>query len=135
MESPLDDLAGVVQRGRDVWAVGGCPVESQEPPWLFCVLLVVESTPMSSTILPGQSYPLGATVYAIGINFCLYSKLATGVDLLLFDSQNIVAPSRVIALHPQWNRTSYYWHVFVPGLKVGQIYAYRVHGVPTRWGN
>ncbi|QQE66898.1 glycogen debranching enzyme [Leptolyngbya sp. BL0902] len=83
---------------------------------------------MPSTVLPGQSYPLGATVYAIGINFCLYSKHATGVELLLFDSENIVHPSRVIALDPQWNRTSYYWHVFVPGLKVGQIYAYRVHG-------
>lgn len=83
---------------------------------------------MPSTVLPGQSYPLGATVYAIGINFCLYSKHATGVELLLFDSENIVAPSRVIALDPQWNRTSYYWHVFVPGLRMGQIYAYRVHG-------
>lgn len=83
---------------------------------------------MPSTVLPGQSYPLGATVYAIGINFCLYSKHATGVELLLFDSENIVAPSRVITLDPRWNRTSYYWHVFVPGLRVGQIYAYRVHG-------
>jgi len=83
---------------------------------------------MPSTVLPGQSYPLGATVYAIGINFCLYSKHATGVELLLFDSENIVHPSRVIPLDSQRNRTSHYWHVFVPGLKVGQIYAYRVHG-------
>ncbi len=83
---------------------------------------------MPSTVLPGQSYPLGATVYAIGINFCIYSKHATGIDLLLFDSGNVVTPSRVISLDPQWNRTSYYWHVFVPGLRVGQIYAYRVHG-------
>ncbi len=83
---------------------------------------------MPSTVLPGQSYPLGATVYAIGINFCLYSKHATGVELLLFDSENIVHPRRVIPFDPQRNRTSHYWHVFVPGLKVGQIYAYRVHG-------
>lgn len=83
---------------------------------------------MSSTVLPGQSYPLGATVYAIGVNFCLYSKHATGIELLLFDSANIVEPCRIITLDPTWNRTSYYWHVFVPGLKVGQIYAYRVHG-------
>jgi isoamylase len=83
---------------------------------------------MSSTVLPGQSYPLGATVYAIGINFCLYSKHATGIELLLFESENIFEPSRVITLDPEWNRTSYYWHVFVPGLKAGQIYAFRVHG-------
>ncbi|MGF1568180.1 MAG: glycogen debranching protein GlgX [Nodosilinea sp.] len=83
---------------------------------------------MSQSILPGQSYPLGATVYAVGVNFCIYSKHATGIDLLLFESANILEPSRVITLNPQWNRTFYYWHVFVPGLKAGQVYAFRVHG-------
>ncbi|NMF85441.1 glycogen debranching protein GlgX [Nodosilinea sp. P-1105] len=83
---------------------------------------------MSLKVLPGQSYPLGATIYAVGVNFCLYSKSATGVDLLLFDSADIQTPNRVISLDPQWNRTSYYWHVFVPGLKAGQVYGFRVHG-------
>lgn len=83
---------------------------------------------MSLNVLPGQSYPLGATVYAIGVNFCLYSKHATGVDLLLFDAANLVEPRRTITLDPQQNRTSYYWHVFVPGLKAGQVYGFRVHG-------
>jgi isoamylase len=83
---------------------------------------------MNLKALPGQSYPLGATVYAVGVNFCVYSKDATGIDLLLFDSSNLEEPRRVITLDPQWNRTSFYWHVFVPGLKAGQIYAYRAHG-------
>ncbi|HIK44292.1 MAG TPA: glycogen debranching protein GlgX [Leptolyngbyaceae cyanobacterium M65_K2018_010] len=83
---------------------------------------------MALNVLPGQSYPLGATLYAIGVNFCLYSKHATGVDLLLFASENILEPSHVITLDPSRNRTSFYWHVFVPGLKAGQVYAYRVHG-------
>ena len=83
---------------------------------------------MSAKVLPGQSYPLGATVYAVGVNFCLYSKPATGLDLLLFEASNLTQPSRVITFNPKWNRTFYYWHVFVPGLKAGQIYAYRVHG-------
>lgn len=83
---------------------------------------------MSPKVLPGQSYPLGATVYAVGVNFCLYSKHATGIDLLLFEADDLAQPSRVITLDPQWNRTFYYWHAFVPGLKSGQIYAYRVHG-------
>ncbi|MFM7324827.1 MAG: hypothetical protein ACKO4L_07825, partial [Nodosilinea sp.] len=52
---------------------------------------------MNPKVLPGQSYPLGATAYALGVNFCLYSKHATGVDLLLFDSENIRQPSRVIS--------------------------------------
>jgi isoamylase len=83
---------------------------------------------MSPKVLPGQSYPLGATVYTVGVNFCLYSKHATGVDLLLFAADNLTVPSQVITFDPEWNRTFYYWHLFVPGLKSGQIYAYRVHG-------
>ncbi|MBE9109693.1 glycogen debranching protein GlgX [Nodosilinea sp. LEGE 07298] len=83
---------------------------------------------MSPKVLPGQSYPLGATVYAVGVNFCLYSKHATGIDLLLFEADDLAQPSRVITLDPKWNRTFYYWHLFVPGLRSGQIYAYRVHG-------
>jgi glycogen operon protein len=83
---------------------------------------------MSQKVFPGQSYPLGATVDASGVNFCLYSKHATGVDLLLFDSGNILEPSQVITLNPKKNRTSFYWHVFVPEARAGQIYAYRVHG-------
>ena len=83
---------------------------------------------MSLKVLPGQSYPLGATVYAVGVNFCIYSKHATGLDLLLFDHDNLTEPSRVITLDPKWNRTFYYWHVFVPGLKTGQVYGFRAHG-------
>ncbi|TVQ14492.1 MAG: glycogen debranching enzyme GlgX [Leptolyngbya sp. DLM2.Bin27] len=83
---------------------------------------------MSPKVLPGQSYPLGATVYAVGVNFCLYSKHATAIDLLLFKADDLTQPSRVLSFDPQWNRTFYYWHLFVPGLKSGQIYAYRVHG-------
>lgn len=83
---------------------------------------------MNTKVLPGQSYPLGATVYAVGVNFCVYSKHATGIDLLLFDQPDAEEPYRTVALDPAWNRTFHYWHVFVPGLKSGQIYAYRAHG-------
>ncbi|MBD0337013.1 MAG: glycogen debranching protein GlgX, partial [Cyanobacteria bacterium Co-bin13] len=83
---------------------------------------------MNLKVLPGQSYPLGATVYAIGVNFCIYSKHATGMDLLLFDGPEDPYPARTISLDPRWNRTFQYWHVLVPGLKSGQVYAYRAHG-------
>lgn len=83
---------------------------------------------MNPKVLPGQSYPLGATAYALGVNFCFYSKHATGVELLLFDSENIRQPSRVISFDRRWNRTSHYWHAFVPGLKAGQVYGFRIHG-------
>ncbi|MBD2256246.1 glycogen debranching protein GlgX [Pseudanabaena sp. FACHB-2040] len=83
---------------------------------------------MTLKVLPGQSYPLGATVYAIGVNFCIYSKHATGMDLLLFDGPEDPYPARTISLDPRWNRTFQYWHALVPGLKAGQVYAYRAHG-------
>jgi glycogen operon protein len=47
---------------------------------------------------------------------------------LLFDREDDAQPERVIPFDPWTNRTYFYWHVFVPGLKVGQIYAYRIGG-------
>jgi glycogen operon protein len=76
----------------------------------------------------GQSSPLGATLYAGGANFSVYSKHATGIELLLFDSADDARPSRVFTIDPTTNRTYHYWHVLVPGVKAGQIYGYRVNG-------
>jgi glycogen operon protein len=77
---------------------------------------------------PGRSFPLGATVYPEGVNFSIFSKGATGVELLLFGEKDASQPERAITLDPRHNRTYHYWHVFVPGLKAGQIYGYRVAG-------
>ncbi|QHU98748.1 glycogen debranching protein GlgX [Synechocystis sp. CACIAM 05] len=83
---------------------------------------------LSTDVRIGQTFPLGATVYADGVNFCLFSKHAEKVTLLLFDRPNDPAPARTIELHRGQNRTFYYWHIFVEGLKAGQVYAYRVDG-------
>jgi isoamylase len=77
---------------------------------------------------PGSSSPIGATPGREGVNFSVYSKYATGVELLLFDHVDDPQPARVIEIDPAANRTYHYWHVFVPGLKPGQIYGYRVDG-------
>jgi isoamylase len=76
----------------------------------------------------GKSYPLGATPVAKGVNFSVYSRDATGMDLLLFDREDDAAPARVISLDPFANRSYHYWHAFVPGLQAGQLYGYRVRG-------
>ena len=76
----------------------------------------------------GQSYPVGATICADGTNFSVYSKHAAGIELLLFDGVDDAWPKRVISIDPATNRTYHYWHVFVPGVKAGQIYGYRVNG-------
>lgn len=76
----------------------------------------------------GRSSPLGATVSREGTNFSVYSKHATGIELLLFDHADDACPSSVIRLDPALNRTYHYWHVFARGVPAGQIYGYRVSG-------
>jgi isoamylase len=76
---------------------------------------------------PGKSFPLGATLAAGGVNFSVFAKHGTAVQLLLFDEVDAARPSRVIDLDPR-AKTYHYWHVFVPGIGAGQIYGYRVAG-------
>src|SRR4030095_5865887 len=82
-------------------------------------------TPVGST---GRSSPLGATVVDGGVNFSLFSRSATGVELLLFDREDDARPARVLRLDPTTHRTYHYWHVGVPGIRPGQLYGYRVAG-------
>ena len=63
-----------------------------------------------------------------GVNFSLFSRDATGVELLFFDRPEDAKPARVISLDPVTNRTYHYWHVFVPDCRPGQIYGYRAQG-------
>ncbi|MCB9959409.1 MAG: glycogen debranching protein GlgX [Rhodospirillaceae bacterium] len=77
---------------------------------------------------PGSAHPLGATVAKDGVNFSVFSQYATGVELLLFDGPDAAAPSQVIALSAEANRTFHFWHVFVVGATPGLHYAYRVDG-------
>jgi glycogen operon protein len=77
---------------------------------------------------PDSPYPLGATACPDGVNFSVFSKDATRIDLLLFDSSADIRPSAVIPFDPHEHRTYHYWHRFVPNLQPGQIYAYRAHG-------
>jgi isoamylase len=76
----------------------------------------------------GESSPLGATPCQGGVNFSIFSRHAFYVDLLLFDREDDAREARLVRLDPRANRTYYYWHVFVPDLQPGQIYAYRVAG-------
>src|ERR1700733_14494291 len=76
----------------------------------------------------GTSSPLGATVQPGGVNFGVYSKNATLVELLLFDTEDAIKPTRVLSLSPRDHRTYHYWHVFVPDLVPGQLYAFRALG-------
>ncbi|NUQ61944.1 MAG: glycogen debranching protein GlgX [Pirellulales bacterium] len=83
---------------------------------------------MTSNIATGSSYPLGATLTEDGVNFSLYSKNASRVELVFFDSVDAQRPSQVISLDRQRHRTYHYWHALVPRIFPGQLYGYRVHG-------
>jgi glycogen operon protein len=76
----------------------------------------------------GCSAPLGASICSGGVNFSLFSRNADAVELLLFDDVDDCEPSCLINLQTAQNRTYHYWHIFVPDIRAGQIYGYRVHG-------
>jgi isoamylase len=76
-------------------------------------------------IWPGQPYPLGATWDGEGVNFALFSEHAEGVELCLFDRPDAGDESDRIKLS---ERTNNVWHVYLPDVRPGQLYGYRVHG-------
>jgi glycogen operon protein len=76
----------------------------------------------------GVPLPLGTHESANGVNFALFSRHASRVCLALFDQPRDATPSRVIELDSARNRTGDVWHVWVAGIRPGQLYGYRVDG-------
>ncbi len=72
--------------------------------------------------------PLGTQEYGGGVNFAIFSRHASGVRLELFDHSNDAKSARAIDLDPARNRTGDVWHVWIEGIRPGQLYAYRVDG-------
>ena len=81
-----------------------------------------------SELYKGNTSPLGATVSPGGVNFSVFARDCTRIELLLFDHADDATPSRIILLNPKLNRTYHYWHTFVPDIGSGQLYGYRVAG-------
>ncbi|HYO93800.1 MAG TPA: glycogen debranching protein GlgX [Polyangiaceae bacterium] len=76
-------------------------------------------------IRPGKPHPLGANWDGEGVNFALFSQHATAVELCLFDSLEAKKESIRVPLTERSNRI---WHVYLPDVRPGQLYGYRVHG-------
>ncbi|MEW6519180.1 MAG: glycogen debranching protein GlgX [Thermodesulfobacteriota bacterium] len=76
-------------------------------------------------VLPGTPYPLGATWDDRGCNFALFSGGAEKVELCLFDDSGQKQESARIRM-PEY--TDQVWHAYLPGIKPGQLYGYRVYG-------
>jgi glycogen operon protein len=88
----------------------------------------VEPATLKYQVEPGRTHPLGSTPNKEGVNFSIFSKNATSVELLLFDKHDDPEPIQIIQLNPKINQTFFFWHVFVRGLKHGAAYAYRIDG-------
>ncbi|MFJ3724861.1 glycogen debranching protein GlgX [Streptomyces sp. NPDC090045] len=80
-------------------------------------------------VWPGSSHPLGARFHrgpdgTAGTNFALWAQGAEAVELCLFDAEGAETRCSLTEL------THEIWHGFVPGVRPGQRYGFRVHG---RW--
>lgn len=74
---------------------------------------------------PGKAYPLGATWDGAGVNFSLFSENTTGVELCLFDGQD---GNHEVARIRMAHHTDQVWHTYLPTVRPGQLYGYRVYG-------
>jgi isoamylase len=73
-------------------------------------------------VWPGEPFPLGANWDGAGTNFSVFSEVATGVELCLFDDRG----NQEIVMLPEV--TAFCWHGYLPDVGPGQRYGYRVHG-------
>ncbi len=76
-------------------------------------------------VWPGGPHPLGATWDGEGVNFALFSESARAVQLCLFDDATASEPTATITMGEQ---TDNVWHVYLPDVRPGALYGYRVDG-------
>ena len=76
-------------------------------------------------VWPGAPYPLGASWDGEGVNFALFSEHAEAVTLMLFEDPRAGVPSDVI---PLTEKTDQVWHVYLPDVRPGALYGYKVDG-------
>jgi len=82
----------------------------------------------SFTVENGKALPLGATLEDKGVNFAVFSRHASLITLILFESDKPDSPYREVKLNAKTNRTGDIWHCFIPGLKANACYLYRAEG-------
>jgi glycogen operon protein len=93
---------------------GGHPMQADDP-----------NTPERFTaVWPGRPYPRGAHWDGKGVNFAVFSENAEKVELCLFDAGGHNEVERVAL--PEY--TDHVWHGYLPEIRPGQLYGYRVHG-------
>jgi hypothetical protein len=79
---------------------------------------------LMTAVWPGKPYPLGATWDGQGVNFALFTEHADKVELCLFDDSGRKEQQRI----ELGEQTDQIWHAYLPEVRPGQLYGYRVHG-------
>ncbi len=80
--------------------------------------------PIAQKLLPGTPYPLGARWDGLGVNFAVFSAHAERVELCIFDA----AGRHELARRDLPDCTDEVFHGYLPKVKPGLVYGYRVHG-------
>ncbi|MGA2873862.1 MAG: glycogen debranching protein GlgX [Candidatus Dormibacteria bacterium] len=76
-------------------------------------------------VWPGSPHPLGATWDGEGVNFALFSRHATSVDLCIFEHSDDAVPASTVTMSPA---SDWVWRCYLPDLRPGSLYGYRVDG-------
>jgi len=80
------------------------------------------------TVRTGVPLPPGAHARGDGVNFAIFGRNATGVRLDLFGRADDALPTRTIILDASRNKTGDIWHVWLEGIRPGQLYGFRMAG-------
>src|SRR5688572_12198054 len=75
----------------------------------------------------GKPHPLGATYDGSGTNFALFSSIAEGVELCLFGDSTREGRHDEVRIDVT-EVDGHIWHVYLPEVRPGQHYGWRVHG-------
>ena len=72
--------------------------------------------------------PYGAVVDEAGVQFVVFSRNATEMRVFLYDNVNDLEPAHIVTFDPDQNRWGDIWSIYVPGVKVGQLYHFQASG-------
>ena len=79
---------------------------------------------LNTQLSEGNPHPRGATWDGKGTNFAIFSEHATKVEVCIFDDEGKEEIERIEL--PEY--TNQIWHGYLPGVKAGTRYGYRVYG-------
>jgi isoamylase len=83
---------------------------------------------MKPATRPGKPLPIGPSHEDGGVNFSVFSGKANAVSLELYDKPDDGKPRTILPLDPAVHKTGDIWHIWIEGVKEGQLYAFRAGG-------